>query len=390
MDGFALLNERSCRDRRCRGKCHLPVESVRQDRQPRTFFGDARDVVGSGWVLLEIRDEHGECQCSDCQVKLDEFGSKSFGRAEITWLQELAREAWKRNPKLKLAWNIGYDEHDKDVAYYEQIRRMNDPRFEWVDCRVGLDGKRAWVLPGPAGQPRPMAFLSRKLIHWDPFYTRSLNQLVLAAKRTADEGLYGYAPAFEPGFGSASYYSDQIPLPVDILPYNLTGFAFREVTWTPGISIDELKSRIQRRYFSPQAPKRLADDMVYLRQFSLDHWLEIRNFSKPRYHYAGERFEPLTLSGELKRVAGIADEKQRRDQQQKLLTSLKKLAKVREHIDRMAKIEVALDAAAIQATPKTLESLQIMRKMITDTGRLYQQAVPDQPALTSAMQRLGR
>ena len=339
--------------------------------------------------FLEIRDEHGECQCSDCQVKLDEFGSKSYGRAEITWLQDLARQAWKRNPKLKFSWVIGYAEHTEDVDYYDQIRHMNDPRFEWVDTRVGLDREGPWVLPGPSGTKRTFPFFNRKVIHWDQFYVRPLDHLVHWAKRISDEGLYGFTPAFEPGFGSSSYYADQIPLPVNILPYCLTGFSFREVTWDPGITFDELKTRIRRRYFSPQAPERFVEDMIYLRQFSLDHWKELCNFSKPRFLYAGERVEPLTLSGELERVEEISDEKQQQGQQQKLLSAVKKLAEVHEHLDRMAKIEAALETAAVRATPKTLESFEIILKMITDTRRLYQQAVPDPPALTSAIKRLG-
>ncbi|MDP6567483.1 MAG: hypothetical protein QF578_21815, partial [Alphaproteobacteria bacterium] len=47
------------------------------------------------------------------------------------------------NPKLKFSWVIGYDEHTEDVDYYDQIRHMNDPRFEWVDTRVGRPGPAA-------------------------------------------------------------------------------------------------------------------------------------------------------------------------------------------------------------------------------------------------------
>ena len=101
--------------------------------------------------MFEIRDEHGECQCPDCGKALDALGSKGYGKAEITWLQEFAREAWKKNPRLLFCWLIGYAEHKNDVAYYDQIRRMSDPRFEWLDTRVGLDLKGPWRLPGPGG-----------------------------------------------------------------------------------------------------------------------------------------------------------------------------------------------------------------------------------------------
>ena len=145
----------------------------------------------------------------------------------------------------------------------------------------------------------------------------------------------------------------------------------------------------QRPYFSPQAPKRLADEMVYPAN-SLDHWMEIRNFSKPGYHYAGDRFEPCTLSGELERTAGIVDEKRRKAHQQKLLVSCKQLREVRERVAGWPRSRSSSILAAVQATPRTLQRLQLIRKMITDTGRLFQLAVPDQTALTSAAQRLGR
>ena len=343
----------------------------------------------SDGFMLEVRDEQGECKCETCKIPLDEFGSKTYGHAEITWLQEFSREAWKRNPRLKFCWLIGYAEHKDDVNYYEQIRSMNDPRFEWLETRVGLDGQGKWVLPGPGGIERPFAFFSHKVIHWDPFYVRPLDHLLHWAKRIADEGLYGYCPAFEPGFSSSSYYSDQIPLPVNILPYCLTGFAFREVTWDPGITYDELKARVQRRYFSPQAPQRFGADIEYLRRFSIDHWREICHFAKPRFGYAGERIEPVTLPGELDRVEQIADENQQEAERKKLLAQLKKLAEVQVHLGRMAEIEAAMDAATPRATPKTLESFAIMRRMITDTRRLYRQAVPDPPLLTATIEPSG-
>ncbi|HKB37795.1 MAG TPA: hypothetical protein VKD72_15215, partial [Gemmataceae bacterium] len=194
--------------------------------------------------MFEIRDEHGECQCPDCRKVLDAFGSKAYGKAEITWLQEFAREAWKKNPRLHFCWLIGYAEHKNDVYYYDQIRRMSDPRFEWLDTRVGLDLKGPWRLPGPGGRPHPLAFFSRRISHWDPFYKMSVDAVLTAARRSADEGLAGYVPAFEPGFGTGSYYFDQVPLPMNILPYCLTGFVYREATWDPSLTLDELKQRI--------------------------------------------------------------------------------------------------------------------------------------------------
>jgi len=331
--------------------------------------------------MLEIRDEHGECQCARCQVPLDGFGSKGYGRAEISWLQEFAREAWRRNPKLHLCWLIGYAEHARDVNYYEQIRDMSDPRFEWLDVRVGLDLNGPWKLAGPGGVPHPLAFFSRRISHFDPFYKMPIANVLTAARRSADEGLFGYVPAFEPGFSTASYYRDQIPLPTDILPYCLTGFVYREVTWEPGLTLDQLKERIHRRYFSPDAPKRSVDDMIFLHQFSIDHSEVLTSFARPRYWFDGRKLDRLTVEGERKRIRSIADDTQRRQETERLRTTLAKLAGVRGELDRMKEIEAALDATDTGASPKTREGLALLRRLIEDTRTIYRQAVPDPKTL---------
>jgi hypothetical protein len=327
--------------------------------------------------MLEVRDEHGECQCERCQVKVDEFGSKVYGRAEITWLQELAREAWKRKPNLRFCWLIGYAEHAHDVAYYDQILLMSDPRFEWLDARVGLDRKAPWRLPGPGGSPHPLAFFSRSIIHWDPFYRLPPKELLVSARRSADEGLSGYMPAFEPGFATASYYGNQVPLPVNLLPYTLTGFVYREATWEPGLTLEALKDRIHKRYFSPNAPRRFAEDMIYLQKFSLEHAEEITLFAKPRYGYSGERIERLTIEGERLRVAAIAGAKPRAVEEERLRKTLARLAMIAGDLKRMDDIEAAAQQAEPTATPKTREGLALLQRMIDDTRTLYREAVPD-------------
>lgn len=343
--------------------------------------------MGDTWpeadgFMFEIRDEHGECRCPDCQVALDRFGSKGYGRAEIIWLQDFAREAWRRNPKFRFCWLIGYAEHARDVRYYEQIRAMSDPRFEWLDARVGLDLKGPWRLPGPGAVPHPLSFFGPRISHFDSFYRMPVGDLLTAARRCADEGLFGYTPAFEPGFGTASYYYDQIPLPTDILPYCLTGFVYREVTWEPGLTPDELTGRIRRRYFSPDAPKRCADDMIFLRQFSIDNWEALSLFAKPRYWYDGHKIDPLTLEGERRRIRAIPDENQRRQETERFRATLGKLAGVPAALDRMREIEAALDAAEPAASPKTREGFALLRRLIDDTKTIYRQAVPDPKALT--------
>ncbi len=336
--------------------------------------------------MFEIRDEQGECHCPDCRAKLDELGSRAYGRAEITWLQEFAREAWKRNDKLRFCWLIGYDEHKHDVEYYEQVRRMADPRFEWLDTRVGLDPKGPWRLPGPGGEPHPLAFFGRQISHWDPFYKMPIDRVLNAARRSADEGLYGYVPAFEPGFGSASYYGDQIPLPVNILPYCLTGFVYREATWEPALTVDGLKARIHRRYFSPDAPRRFAEDMIFLQQFSLDYSLPISQFAKTRLGYEGEKYDRLTVEGERKRVRSIPNAEQRKAEEARLRKTFDQLAAAGEQLKRMDTIEAAIKAAAPTATPRTREGCAIMQRMIDDARKLYKVAVPDPKALAGPIE----
>src|SRR5205814_2009999 len=96
-------------------------------------------------LFLEMRDEMGECKCDTCQKPVDALGSKQYGQSEMTFLQDLAAEVWKKHPGVHFANNIGYAEHAHDPAFYRRVREMADPRFEWLECRG------SWTLPGPAG-----------------------------------------------------------------------------------------------------------------------------------------------------------------------------------------------------------------------------------------------
>jgi hypothetical protein len=260
---------------------------------------------------------------------------------------------------------------------------MSDPRFEWLDARVGLDPKGAWRLPGPDDQPRPLAFFSRRILHFDPYYKIPIAHILSAGTRCAAEGLFGYAPAFEPGFATASYYSDQIPFPTDLLPFTLSGFAYREATWEPSLTLDGLKERICLRYFSPDAPKRFADDLIDLRQFSIDHAELLASFAKPRSWYDGRKLEPFSLKGERERVRAIADPKQRGVETERLKATVAKLAAVPVALDRMKEIESAITASEPASTPKTREGFTLIRRFINDTRALYSEAIPDPKLLSS-------
>jgi len=214
----------------------------------------------------------------------------------------------------------------------------------------------------------------------------SVESILTASRRSADEGLFGYIPALGPGFGSASYYGNEIPLPVNILPFCLTGFVYREATWDPGLTLDNLKGRIRNRYFSSDAPPRLVDDMLNLQQFSLDHFRVINQFSNPSFNYSGQAVTRLTIAGERERVRAISDPQQRRVETEQLQKTLTNLAGLQKDLDDMQNVEQFIKQTEGHATPKTAEGLALLQRMIDDTRRLYHEAVPDPEQLTAPIE----
>ena len=339
--------------------------------------------------FFELRDELGECQCARCQTVIDEDGSKAYGQYEISWLQAFCRAAWKRNPKLRICSLVGYNEHQSDVNYYRHVRQMNDPRIEWLDCRVGLLGDQPWVMPGPRKEMRPMVYFSHRISHWSPQYWHPIEWTMLFARRAADEGYGGFVTAFEPGFHTASYYHDVIPFPVNILPYALSGFIYRELTWDPALTREELNMRVQRRFFSPDSPARLAEDLIYLRSFMTEHKWVIPNYSSGYVDWDCNAIPQRTIAGELARILAITDAVERTTQERKALEDWKKLAAVPDHLSgRMAEIETLIEDMSPNATPKTREGFALMQRLIDDTRKYYGIAVPDREALIDAINRL--
>ena len=210
-------------------------------------------------VYIEMADEWGECRCDMCGRPVDSLGSRQFGQSQLTLAQEIAREIWRDHPHARFALTVGYDEHKNDPAFYEVVRQMNDPRFEWMEAR------NSWEWPGPDGKPLPASYFTRQVMHWSQHYNLPLEHIIEDANRIAKSGYYGLATAYEPGFGSGSFYRE-IPFPVDVLPYALTGFVFREATWDPAISIEEMRSRVQRKFFGSDAPEQLGRDLWTMRE----------------------------------------------------------------------------------------------------------------------------
>ena len=210
-------------------------------------------------LFIESTDEFGECKCADCSRKLDELGSKQFGQSQLDLCEEIMKEIWRDHPHARLCYTIGYAEHKSDVLYYQRIKKMSqDPRYEWMEAR------QSWTFPGSTGEPLPTADFSDHVMHWKQYYYKSIPELVTDAQRAQKERCYGLIVSFEPGYATGSFYTD-IPFPTDILPYALTGFAYREVTWGTGITTDRMLELTQARFFGKDAPPGLSKDLWALR-----------------------------------------------------------------------------------------------------------------------------
>lgn len=211
-------------------------------------------------LFIESADEAGDCGCSECAKSIDALGSKQFGQSQLSLCQEIMGRVWRDHPHAHLAYTIGYQEHAKDVAYYRLIRQLSkDPRFEWMEAR------NSWSFPGSDGQLQPASSFSNRVLRWKQYYNKPLEELIAEANRAQREGLYGMAIAFEPGYATGSFYKE-VPFPTEILPYALTGFAFREATWEPTLTAEQMRERVQKRFFGADAPKTLGDDLWTLRE----------------------------------------------------------------------------------------------------------------------------
>ena len=263
-------------------------------------------------VYIELAEEWGECLCAECAKPIDKLGSKQFGRSLITLAQEIADKIRRKHPHAKFAFTVGYDEHAHDPAFYQTIREMGDEHYEWMEAR----GR--WEFAGPEGKDLPAAHFSRHVMKWKQWYNLPLETLVKEANRAARSEFYGLITSFEPGFASGSFYKS-IPFPTDLLPYVLTGFAYREMTWEPTLSLAELKQRVHARFFGREAAKGLTDDLWALR--------EIIRASTGKRPVAEARIQELT------------------------------------------RISDAVEAAWPSAGPKTREALELMRTAIADTRK---------------------
>jgi hypothetical protein len=261
-------------------------------------------------LYLELAEEFGECLCPDCSKPIDQSGSKQFGRSLLTLAREIADQIRRKHPNAKFAFTVGYDEHAHDPAFYQMVKDLGDEHYEWMEAR------NRWEFAGPDGKDLPAAQFSGRMMKWKQWYNQPLDTLVSEANRAARSDFYGLITSFEPGFASGSFYKT-IPFPTGLLPYVLTGFAYREMTWEPTLSLEGLKQRAAARFFGADAASGLTGDFWSLREI-------------------------LRLS------AGKG-----------------KMPKAR--LSELTRISEAVEAAWLSASPKTREGLVLMRTAIADT-----------------------
>jgi hypothetical protein len=218
--------------------------------------------------MLEIRDELGECKCEKCAKPLDDRGSRQYGQSELDFLEKLTTAVWAKHPKTKFIWLIGYTPHKEDALYYERIREIGkDPRMEWLEVRNN------WKLPSKDGGYKPLTYFSDRIYHWDQYYRFGAGGIQGHSKRTVEEGLNGFLPAYEPGFRSYSVYKtgSPEPFPVHLIPYCLTQFYYRVYTWEPNLSREDMVQRGYRKYFTAEVPLLMVKDFFFLKDFMYTH-----------------------------------------------------------------------------------------------------------------------
>ena len=215
-------------------------------------------------MWLEIGDE-GDYACKDpaCQKPIDEFGSKVSGQVSPSFLKDFSADLWKKHPQAKLVWGIGYPEaHKWDVKYYEELRQnFRDPRYYFLEVRQN------WMLQDREGVLKPLRDLSANAMHWDQYYGLPLRDIGERAHRINEDGLTGYVVAFEPGFNTHSVFGRSIPFPVDVIPYRLTRFAYREFTFDPNLTWNNFRKRLLDHFFGEGADPELVDLTLSLFEF---------------------------------------------------------------------------------------------------------------------------
>jgi hypothetical protein len=236
----------------------------------------------------------------------------------------------------------------------------------------------------------PLAYFTRQAIHWDLLCDVPLRKLTDVCRRTSSEGLFGYVAAFNPGFLTADYYSQEVPYPVDRVPFNLTRFAYRELTWEPSLSPDQLLERIRVRFFGDDpAGRELSVDLSDLHDWIIASAPVIVRYSQDWVGYDTRVVARPVLADQVELAVKEPDSEKRASAARPLRKTVQVLQNVRdEAMPMLRRIESHLDAAEPNASPKALETIRLMRRAIEDSRRHYQLAAPDPAALDPLHRRL--
>ena len=342
-------------------------------------------------IWFEPRDEHGECKCEICQKPVDEYGSKQYGQSEINFLKQFAKLMWDKKPDAELGWLIELAKwshmHSEDPAYFARINEIKDPRFDWIVV-WGM-----WDFPGPRGEYRPITFFSRNHVWWNKPYQMTLGEIQGTILKSADMGLKGYSPAFEPWF-AYQYYHWKTPFPMDLLPYELTSYAFREFCWDPAQTMAEFKAKMLRRYFGPEMPMELVDDLIYLRHFltkrEASACINVRVLSR----FSGEALnmnDPLPkpdMEAEFERIKKLEGDSRKGalDNPEKEMNILKQIEM--EVLPRMAKIEGRLAELEPAAPRRAKASFNLIRRCIMDVRASYQKTGFNRERIDQYLERI--
>ncbi len=316
--------------------------------------------------MLEIRDEMHDCKCSTCQKKLDDRGSRQFGQSEMDFLEELTATVWEGHPRTKFIWLMGYGVHDEDVMYYERLRQIGrDPRLEWLEVRS------SWTLPSADGGRRPLRDFSDRIYHWDQYYRLSAEHMQSAVRRTTNEGLHGYLPAYEPGFANLSVYptDSETPFPVRLIPFCVTQFYYRAFTWHPKITKPELLARAHRQFFSAEVPPQLADDLMFLKQFMAAHHVELTRSIGAGLDAGPGLIDAVENSFRVDRRGGDKTRKWLLEAVGADIRRLQTLLAGRGDMVRLAQIEQRVAGHRPKASPRSRASLDILQRAIDDIRR---------------------
>lgn len=212
-------------------------------------------------LYIESADEMGACHCHVCSRVIDEYGSTQYGQAQLSLIQQIMQAVWRDHPHAHLAYSVGYDPHKHDPAFYEAMRQMADPRLEWIEARGSYE------FPGPEGKLQPAPYFSPHIMAWRYHDGKPLKQMIADFNRLGREAWYGAVSTFSPGFSSGSLYH-AIPLPTDEVPYVVTHFVHRELTWEPALSEEAVQAAMQKRFFGQEAPPGLSKDLWELRELN--------------------------------------------------------------------------------------------------------------------------